>query len=145
MGVDPFRPGARRDVKQRAYTVTVVKGQIPAGAEVACRYFAERGVRWLIADLSGATEVSDDALAAVDADAELEARHHRLLDQRRGEGGGMSLLEVRDVRKARHEGSLPLSVQKMAFVVAADRRLVRDRTVRRKVEHLRAHARIAGA
>lgn len=35
-------------------------GQIPAGAEVACRYFAERGVRWLIAHPERNKEVMRD-------------------------------------------------------------------------------------
>jgi protein-tyrosine phosphatase len=37
-------------------------GQIPAGAEVACRYFADRGVRWLIAHPERNKEVMRDPM-----------------------------------------------------------------------------------
>jgi protein-tyrosine phosphatase len=37
-------------------------GQIPAGAETACRYFADRGVRWLIAHPERNKEVMRDPM-----------------------------------------------------------------------------------
>ena len=37
-------------------------GQIPAGADVACRYFADRGVRWLIAHPERNKEVMRDPM-----------------------------------------------------------------------------------